>query len=104
MFVSGRNDTSIGFVDDGFSIGGAPRAPRVRAFAFSTGVPPAFSRFRVSMSALTFRSSCMFRYEVDKRDRDERYYRKWIGGSGIIADVLLREVAPGRARSGSPWR
>jgi cytoskeleton protein RodZ len=24
----------------------------------------------------TFRGSCMFRYEVDKRDRDERYYRK----------------------------
>jgi cytoskeletal protein RodZ len=26
--------------------------------------------------SVTFRSSCMFRYEVDKRDRDERYYRK----------------------------
>ena len=25
---------------------------------------------------VSFRSSCMFRYEVDKRDRDERYYRK----------------------------
>jgi cytoskeleton protein RodZ len=26
--------------------------------------------------SVSFRSSCMFRYEVDKRDRDERYYRK----------------------------
>jgi cytoskeleton protein RodZ len=26
--------------------------------------------------SVTFRASCMFRYEVDKRDRDERYYRK----------------------------
>jgi cytoskeleton protein RodZ len=26
--------------------------------------------------SVTFRGSCMFRYEVDKRDRDERYYRK----------------------------
>jgi cytoskeletal protein RodZ len=26
--------------------------------------------------SVTFRNSCMFRYEVDKRDRDERYYRK----------------------------
>jgi cytoskeleton protein RodZ len=26
--------------------------------------------------SVTFRSSCLFRYEVDKRDRDERYYRK----------------------------
>jgi aldehyde:ferredoxin oxidoreductase len=32
---------------------------------------------------------------VNTEERDERYYRKWIGGSGIIADVLLREVAPG---------
>ena len=58
MFVSGGNATSMGFVDDGISIGGAPRAPRVRAFALSTGVPPAFSRARVSMSALARRSSC----------------------------------------------
>ena len=57
MFVSGANATSIDFVDDGFSIGGAPRAPRVRAFAFSTGVPPAFSRLRISMSALVLRNS-----------------------------------------------
>ena len=57
MFVSGGNVTSIGFVEDGFSIGGAPRAPRVLAFAFSTGVPPAFSRSRASMSALVLRSS-----------------------------------------------
>ena len=28
------------------------------------------------MVSVTFRGSCMFRYEVDKRDRDERYYRK----------------------------
>jgi cytoskeletal protein RodZ len=26
--------------------------------------------------SVTFRGSCMFRYEADKRDRDERYYRK----------------------------
>jgi cytoskeletal protein RodZ len=26
--------------------------------------------------SVTFRGPCMFRYEVDKRDRDERYYRK----------------------------
>jgi len=26
--------------------------------------------------SVTFRASCMFRYEVDKRDRDERYYQK----------------------------
>jgi cytoskeletal protein RodZ len=26
--------------------------------------------------SVTFRGSCMFRYEVDRRDRDERYYRK----------------------------
>jgi cytoskeleton protein RodZ len=26
--------------------------------------------------SVSFRSSCLFRYEVDKRDRDERYYRK----------------------------
>jgi len=26
--------------------------------------------------SITFRGSCLFRYEVDKRDRDERYYRK----------------------------
>jgi cytoskeletal protein RodZ len=26
--------------------------------------------------SVTFRSSCMFRYEADKKDRDERYYRK----------------------------
>jgi cytoskeletal protein RodZ len=26
--------------------------------------------------SVTFRGSCMLRYEVDKRDRDERYYRK----------------------------
>ena len=25
---------------------------------------------------VAFRGSCMFRYEIDKRDRDERYYRK----------------------------
>src|SRR5215831_17376914 len=33
MFVSGGNVTSIGFVEEGFSIGGAPRAPRMRDFA-----------------------------------------------------------------------
>jgi cytoskeleton protein RodZ len=26
--------------------------------------------------SVTFRGACMFRYEVDKRDRDERYYRR----------------------------
>jgi hypothetical protein len=26
--------------------------------------------------SVTFRGSCMFRYEADKRDRDERYYHK----------------------------
>lgn len=26
--------------------------------------------------SVTFRGACMFRYEVDRRDRDERYYRK----------------------------
>jgi cytoskeletal protein RodZ len=26
--------------------------------------------------SVSFRGSCLFRYEVDKRDRDERYYRK----------------------------
>ena len=26
--------------------------------------------------SVSFRSSCMFRYEADKKDRDERYYRK----------------------------
>jgi len=26
--------------------------------------------------SVSFRSSCLFRYEVDKRDREERYYRK----------------------------
>ncbi len=35
----------------------AAQAPRVRAFAFSTGVPPAFSRLRISMSALALRNS-----------------------------------------------
>ncbi len=28
------------------------------------------------VTSVTFRSSCMFRYEADKKDRDERYYRK----------------------------
>ena len=28
------------------------------------------------MVSVAFRGSCLFRYEADKRDRDERYYRK----------------------------
>jgi hypothetical protein len=29
------------------------------------------------------------------RGEDERYYRKWLGGSGIITEVLLRELPAG---------
>ena len=29
---------------------------------------------------------------VAVEERDERYYRKWIGGSGLIAQILLTEV------------
>ncbi len=28
-------------------------------------------------------------------ERDERYYRKWLGGSGLITQILLTEVPPG---------
>jgi cytoskeleton protein RodZ len=66
-------------------IAGAPAAPAPSAPApaalsapsgknvvlFESGKTP--YPFVVSV---TFRGSCMFRYEVDKRDRDERYYRK----------------------------
>jgi len=33
--------------------------------------------------------------KVSTEERDERYYRKWIGGSGIITDILLKEVPAG---------
>ncbi len=33
--------------------------------------------------------------EVTTEERDERYYRKWLGGSGLIADILLKEVPAG---------
>ena len=29
---------------------------------------------------------------VSNEERDERYYRKWLGGSGLIAQILLTEV------------
>ena len=32
---------------------------------------------------------------VTTEERDERYYRKWLGGSGLIADILLKEVPAG---------
>ena len=32
---------------------------------------------------------------VSTEERDERYYRKWIGGSGLIAQILLTEVPAG---------
>jgi hypothetical protein len=46
----------------------APGKPVVLFESSKTTYP-----FVVSVS---FRSSCLFRYEVDKRDRDERYYKK----------------------------
>ncbi len=33
--------------------------------------------------------------KVSTEERDEHYYRKWIGGSGIIADILLHERPAG---------
>jgi hypothetical protein len=33
--------------------------------------------------------------KVSTEERDERYYRKWLGGSGIITEVLLRELPAG---------
>lgn len=33
--------------------------------------------------------------KVSTEERDERYYRKWIGGSGLITDILLKEVPAG---------
>jgi aldehyde:ferredoxin oxidoreductase len=33
--------------------------------------------------------------KVSTEERDERYYRRWIGGSGLIASILLRELRPG---------
>ena len=33
--------------------------------------------------------------KVTNEERDERYYRKWLGGSGLIAQILLTEVPPG---------
>ena len=32
---------------------------------------------------------------VSTEERDERYYRKWLGGSGLITDILLKEVPAG---------
>ncbi len=33
--------------------------------------------------------------KVTTEERDERYYRKWIGGSGLISHILLTEVPAG---------
>ena len=33
--------------------------------------------------------------KVSTEEKDERYYRKWLGGSGIISEVLLRELPAG---------
>ena len=33
--------------------------------------------------------------ETSLEERDERYYRKWLGGSGLIAQILLTEVPAG---------
>jgi aldehyde:ferredoxin oxidoreductase len=33
--------------------------------------------------------------KVTTEERDERYYRKWIGGSGLITQILLNEVPAG---------
>jgi len=32
---------------------------------------------------------------ISREERDERYYRKWLGGSGLIAQILLTEVPAG---------
>jgi aldehyde:ferredoxin oxidoreductase len=32
---------------------------------------------------------------VSSEQQDERYYRKWLGGSGLIAETLLRELPAG---------
>ncbi|MCX8033345.1 MAG: aldehyde ferredoxin oxidoreductase family protein [Thermoleophilia bacterium] len=29
---------------------------------------------------------------VTREERDERYYRKWLGGSGLISEILLKEL------------
>jgi hypothetical protein len=71
----------------------APAAPATPVAATNLPPPPARSDaattatregtiFEAAKSpwpfvvSVTFRGSCMFRYEVDKRDRDERYYQK----------------------------
>ena len=33
--------------------------------------------------------------KTSREERDERYYRKWLGGSGLIAQILLTEVPAG---------
>ena len=33
--------------------------------------------------------------KVGTEERDEHYYRKWLGGSGLITEILLREVPAG---------
>jgi len=57
-----------------------PPSASVGAFATSPGKSVVlFESLKTTypfVVSATFRGSCMFRYEVDKRDRDERYYRK----------------------------
>ncbi|NLE10024.1 MAG: hypothetical protein GX630_00835, partial [Actinobacteria bacterium] len=33
--------------------------------------------------------------KVSTEERDERYYRKWVGGSGLISQILLTEIPAG---------
>jgi cytoskeleton protein RodZ len=58
----------------------APAAPATAAVAAAPGKPVVIFEAGKSpfpfVVSVTFRGSCLFRYEVDKRDRDERYYRK----------------------------
>jgi cytoskeleton protein RodZ len=62
------------------AIAGAPTAAAPAALSGAAGKPIVlFESAKTTypfVVSVTFRSSCMFRYEVDKRDRDERYYRK----------------------------
>jgi cytoskeleton protein RodZ len=57
-----------------------PAAPAPAAIATVPGKPVVVFEANKSpypfVVSITFRGSCLLRYEVDKRDRDERYYRK----------------------------
>jgi len=58
----------------------APATPAVPVAVAAPGKPAVIFEANKSpypfVVSVTFRGSCLFRYEVDKRDRDERYYRK----------------------------